>query len=331
MDANDQRDSLHRHIVTSESCFNDSTIKRFNVAKPFWRNVVLIALAHVALIAGLIRWSVAARASPSPESIVWLDGAVDLSAGEPEKQESPAPKQAPSTTDSSGRVQDESADEKSVVTTAKSEIELPSATPKPTATATPAKPSVTPALKAKTTPKPTLKKTLVAKASPKPVAKPKSSPAKANAKSEKKDKIVLAKKESASQKGSGESGSTGKTGSAGGLPAVASAKAGSSASEFGWYGNMLHDRFYSAWIQPTTNVPPAAKISTLVNVRIEKDGRVSKFEIAKASGNATVNESVVAVAKQVIQVDPPPTGLIKGDHYDVKINFELNTEEKPEN
>jgi len=280
---------------------------------------VLIALAHVALIAGLIRWSVAARASPSPESIVWLDGAVDLSAGEPEKQESPAPKQAPSTTDSSGRVQDESADEKSVVTTAKSEIELPSATPKPTATATPAKPSVTPALKAKTTPKPTLKKTLVAKASPKPVAKAKSSPAKANAKSEKKDKIVLAKKESASQNGSGESGSTGKAGG------------GSSASEFGWYGNMLHDRFYSAWIQPTTNVPPAAKISTLVNVRIEKDGRVSKFEIAKASGNATVNESVAAVAKQVSQVDPPPTGLIKGDHYDVKINFELNTEEKPEN
>jgi TonB family protein len=289
------------------------------MAKSFWRNVVLIALAHVALIAGLIRWSVAARASSNPESVVWLDDAVDLSAGEPEKQESPAPKQAPSATDSIGRVQDESTDEKSVVTTAKSEIELPSATPKPTATATPAKPSITPALKAKATPKPTLKKTLVAKASPKPVAKPKSSPAKANAKSEKKDKIILAKKESASQNGSGESGSRDKAGG------------GSSASEFGWYGNMLHDRFYSAWIQPTTNVPPAAKISTLVNVRIEKDGRVSKFEIAKASGNATVNESVAAVARQVSQVDPPPTGLIKGDHYDVKINFELNTEEKPEN
>ena len=60
--------------------------------------------------------------------------------------------------------------------------------------------------------------------------------------------------------------------------------------------------------------------------RIEKDGRVSKFEIAKPSGNATANESVAAVAKQVSQVDLPPTGLIKRDHYDVKINFELNTE-----
>jgi TonB family protein len=159
---------------------------------------------------------------------------------------------------------------------------------------------------------------LVAKASPKLVTKPKSSPTQSNAKSEKKDKITLAKKDSAPRSGSGQSGSTGKAGSASG---------GSSASEFGWYGNMLHDRFYSAWIQPTTKVPSGEKISTLVNVRIEKDGRVSKFEIVKPSGNATVNESVAAVARQISHVDSPPTGLIKGDHYDVNINFELNTEE----
>jgi TonB family protein len=292
----------------------------------FWRNVVLIALAHVALIAALIRWSVAARASSNPESIVWLGGAGDLSADESEKHESPSPKQPPTDSEFSGSEQNEPAAEKPVVTTAKSEIEIPTATPKPTATATPAKPSATPALRAKITPKPipkpTPKKTLVAKASPKPATKPKPTPAKANAKSEKKDKITLAKKDSASQSGSAQSGSTGKTGSAGG---------GGSASEFGWYGNMLHDRFYSAWIQPTTNVPSGTKISALVNARIEKDGRVSKFEIAKPSENATVNESVAAVAKQVSQVDPPPTGLIKGDHYDVKINFELNTQEKREN
>jgi len=294
-------------------------------SRRFWRNVVLIALAHVAVIAGLIRWSVAARASSNPESIVWLGGAGDLSAGESEKQESPSPKQPSLDTESSGPEQDETANEKPVVTTAKSEIELSSASPKPTATTTLAKPSVTPALRAKTTPrpipKPTPKKTVVAKASPKPATKPKSSSAKASAKSEKKDKITLAKKDSTSRSGSGQRGSTGQAGSASG---------GSSASEFGWYGNMLHDRFHSAWIQPTTNIPSGAKISTLVNVRIEKDGRVSKFEIAKPSENATVNESVAAVAKQVSQVDPPPSGLIKGDHYDVKINFELNTEEKPE-
>jgi len=288
----------------------------------FWGNVVLIALAHIALIAGLIRWSVAAKASSNPESIVWLGGAGGLLADESEKQESPSLKQPPTKPESSRPEKDNDADEKPVATTAKSEIELPSATPKPTPAATPAKPSPTPVSRAKPTPKPipkaTPRKTVVTKASPKPATKPKPSPAKANAKSEKKDKIVLAKKDSVPHSASGQSGSTAKGGSAGG---------GSSASEFGWYGDMLHDRFYSAWIQPTTNVPPDTKISTLVSVRIEKDGRVSKFEIAKPSGNATVNESVAAVAKQVSQVDPPPTGLITGDHYDVKINFELNTQE----
>jgi TonB family protein len=302
----------------------------------FWGNVVLIALAHVALIAGLIRWSVAAKAPSNPESIVWLGGAGDLPEGESQKQESPSLKQPPPDTESGGSEKDEAADEKPVVTTAKSEIELPSATPEPTATSTPRpRPSATPGSRSKPAPKPipkpvrnathsvaggpTPNKTLLAKASPKPLAKPKPSSAKANAKSEAKDKIILAKKDSEPQSGSGQVGSTDKGGSAGG---------GSNGSEFGWYGNMLHDRFYSAWIQPTTNVPSGTKISTLVNVRIEKDGRVSKFEIAKPSGNATVNESVAAVAKQVSQVDAPPTGLINRDHYEVKINFELNTGEK---
>ena len=73
---------------------------------------------------------------------------------------------------------------------------------------------------------------------------------------------------------------------------------------------------------------PASKISTLVKVRIEKDGHVSKFEIIKPSENVVVNESVAAIAKRVTEVDSPPTGLAKGDHYDVKINFELNTNQE---
>jgi outer membrane biosynthesis protein TonB len=94
---------------------------------------------------------------------------------------------------------------------------------------------------------------------------------------------------------------------------------------------MLHDRFYSAWIQPTSTVASGSKISTLVKVLIERDCRVSKFEIIKPSENVVVNESVAAIAKRVTEVDPPPTGLGNGNHYDVKINFELNTEEKTTN
>ncbi len=152
--------------------------------------------------------------------------------------------------------------------------------------------------------------------SPKPSPKTKPSAAKASEKSEKNEKKALAKNGSESQSDSGKTGSTGKGGGAGG---------GNSASEFGWYGNMLHDRFYSAWVQPTTNIATGTKISTLVKVRIEKDGRVSKFEIVKPSENVVVNESVAAVGQRVTEVDPPPAALAHGDHYDVKINFELNT------
>ena len=93
------------------------------------------------------------------------------------------------------------------------------------------------------------------------------------------------------------------------------------------YGSMLHDRFYSEWVQPTTAVPFGAKLAVLVKLRIEKDGRVSSFEIVKPSNNVIVDESVAAIAKRVTQVDPLPAGLGNGDHYTVRINFELNSEQ----
>src|SRR6266699_2937360 len=235
----------------------------------FWRNVTLIALAHVAVIAGLIRWSVEARSSSNAQSIVWLgDVGGAGAAAEPTTGESPRPARFSPPPEPKLLSPDEPEKNEPLVAAAKSEIELP--TPKPTATSTP-------------TPKPA--------------------------------KNAPAKEGSSSQISPGKTGSAGKDGHAGG---------GNSTSEFGWYGNMLHDRFYSAWIQPTTNVVSGTKISTLVKVRIEKDGSVSNFEIIKPSENLVVNESVAAIAKRVTQVDPPPAGLGNGDHYDVKINFELN-------
>src|SRR6266516_1656961 len=263
------------------------------VSARFWRNVTLIAVAHVALIAGLIRWSLAARASSNAESIVWLGGAQGIAAGEPEKEPSP------SATRTTPPVEPKPEEEKSVAPAVKSEIEL--STPKPPPTATPhAKPTAT--------------------STPQPPPKVKPSPAKSSEESGKNEKKALAKNGHAAQSGGGKTSSASKD---------AHSEGGSSTSEFGWYGNMLHDRFYSAWVQPTTNVATGTKISTLVKVRIEKDGRVSKFEIIKPSENIVVNESVAGIAKQVTQVDPPPVELSKGGHYEVKINFELNTDRAP--
>jgi TonB family protein len=272
----------------------------------FWRNVALIAIAHLVVLLALARGSRETRNSNLP-SIVWMNSAAAETVASsppppPAEIETPSPKL-------------EKQEEPAVPTLAKSEIQLPSptpiTTPTPKATAAPTTPKPSPKPTAKPTPKATPKKTIVAKATPRPSPKSeKASEKKDKPDSEKKD--GLAKKDSAADKSS----------SAGDGPGNGSGQA----SEFAWYRSMLHDRFRKDWEQPKTVVATGAKMSTLVKIRIEKDGRVSKFTIVKPSGNVVVDESVAAIAQRVTQVDALPSGLIKGAYYEVQINFELNPE-----
>ncbi|HEY7000642.1 MAG TPA: TonB C-terminal domain-containing protein [Candidatus Udaeobacter sp.] len=296
------------------------------VATPrFWRNVTLIALAHVALIAVLIRWSLEARNAPDAESLVWLSGAENIAAERSEPSATQYAKASTTPIESEPLNPDESKKERPFLTQARSEIDFP--TPKPKPAATPVSKTTAPEGKTKPTPKPALKptakKAVLAKASNSAghlnPAKPKEERTDGTGQKKKSAKTTDAKTKLSSSNGTGKTSSAGKGASAGG---------GRNASEFGWYGNMLHDRFYSAWVQPTSTVASGTRISTLVKIRIEKDGRVSKFEIIKPSENVVVNESVAAIAKRVTEVDSPPTGLINGNHYDVKINFELNTNQE---
>jgi TonB family protein len=313
----------------------------------FWRNVTLIGLAHVALIVGLVRWSRETKSS-SAQSIVWMNGGAGDGAGI-QTESVPTPKIVRATLPQAKRTpeppkKEEAEEERPVLMSTKSEIQLPAATPKPsprsTSTPTP-KPKALPKPKAKPTPKPSPKKMILAKASPKPSPKIKPTPeetdendAQAEVEAEKK-KIAKAalvtnetakndssekpvKKAIAAQGVGGKGTSPGGGGHAGGVGGE---------SQFGWYGSMLHDRFYSEWVQPTSLASTGTKNSVLVKIRIEKDGRVSNFEVVRPSGNAEIDESVAAIAKRVAQVDPLPAGLGNGEHYDVKINFELNSEQ----
>jgi len=299
----------------------------------FWRNLTLIGLAHVALIGGLVHWGHTAE-KPAATNVVWINGGGggNGAADEPKtppkplKAVVPLPERAPEPSKS-----EETEEDRPVLTSVESEIQLPKATPKPTPKTTP-RPTATPARRgAAPTPKPSatvrpIKKKLVF-ASPKPSEKPKRAPKEQEKKSvtakkptpEPERVLVQAEKPttkivvSAEGKGNSSSGG-GKIGGAG------------PQSQFGWYGSMLHDRFYSEWAQPTAVASSGEKFSVLVKLRIEKDGRVTNFEIVKPSSNETVDQSVAAVANRVTQVDPLPAGLGNGDHYDVKINFELSSE-----
>jgi TonB family protein len=284
----------------------------------FWRNVTIITVAHIAIIIALVRWNRETR-RPNLQSIVWMSGSGTTVAahGTPAQTETAIEKTPPPEADTPRSKQGEQ-DEPPVPASARSDIQLPTATPSPTpATTPPPKPSMTPVPKA--SPKPTAKatprKTVVAKVTPTPSPKKKATSAEQEKKSDENKKEVAKIAPVNANGADGEkSGSTGPSGAV-------------RASEFSWYGKMLHDRFYSEWIQPTTSVAIGAKISVLVKIRIEKDGRVSKFTIVRPSGNVVVDESVAAVAKRVTQVDPLPKGLGSGAYYEVNINFELNPEQ----
>ncbi|MGH8099937.1 MAG: TonB C-terminal domain-containing protein, partial [Chthoniobacterales bacterium] len=263
----------------------------------FWRNLTLIALGHAALITGLIRWSHGSK-NLEPQSVVWLNSG---GAGDGDTAKT-VPKTSAPTSEAKQLKHEEPDRDRPILTSTKSEIQLPSATPKPTATP---KSSVTSKPTPKLTPKPKLKAVL-AKAAPKPSSKVKTAKSGGNREKvdPKKKRIAKGslddKQGKASHHGSGKGTSIGAGGKTNGAGAAA---------QFGWYGNMLHDRFHSAWIQPTTATPTGDRISVLVKVRIEQDGSVSQFQVVKPSGNIVVDESVSAVSKRVTQVDPLPDGL----------------------
>ena len=297
----------------------------------FWTNVGLIGLVHVAVIYGLIRWSREGK-DAAGQSVIWLNGGTGDGVVT-EKRVAPVHEEPPTRRESRTETSRDEDEDRPLLTSAPSDIQLPV---KPLAT-----PAVTPKVKAtpkptpkpspKPTPKPSPKKQTMAKVRPSPKPKPKIEEKKEIAKKSEaseaeKKKTVLAKNETPEPPAAGPPAT--QTGAGTGTTAGTGGRAGGSVnqSQFGWYGSMLHDRFYSEWAQPTAVSNAGTKNSVLVKLRIEKDGRVSSFEIVRSSGNAELDDSVKALATRVNHVDPLPDGLGKGDHYDVKINFELNSE-----
>jgi TonB family protein len=279
----------------------------------FWRNAGVIALVHVFVLVGLARWSGSAK-PPLRTEIAWMDASAMSAAASVPPQVSQV-----SLASEDGSQEDPPATEPTVppmedpltmrTPPPGDEGEEPTPTPKPTATPAP-KP--TPKPSPKPTPQPTSKKAAV-KSSPKPKTIAKKEPGPTKAWQTPVAREAANASETAVHNAADSSGNRASSG-------------GGSAAEANWYGNMLHDRFFGEWIQPKSALATGSKMSTLVQLRIEKDGRVSDFSIVRSSGNVVVDESVTAAAKRVTQVDPPPLNLAASGHYDVRINFELSVE-----
>jgi TonB family protein len=256
--------------------------------RSFWRNLILVALAHAALLICVLRL---ASASRTQNAVVWVNAGAPEASG-PELVD-----------DTATTEEEESAQPPEPTPAAEREEESAIATEKPTP---PPRKAVEKPV-SKSSPKSSVARQAQRKKMA--TASPGDSPEK---------KRAVVKRE---QSGIEPSGAGAASGSAG------EGTQRSSPANSAWYGGMLHERFYRAWDQPTTVVASGAKLSALARVRIERDGRVSDFRIVRPSGNVVVDESVAAVAHRVNNVDAPPSDLLKGAAYEVNINFELNARE----
>jgi len=99
--------------------------------------------------------------------------------------------------------------------------------------------------------------------------------------------------------------------------------AGGAASEFGWYHELIHDRFFSQWEQPTSIFEQDKSFVCTVKLQIKRDGTIASADIIRSSGNPLMDQSVLAALNRVSRIEALPIGLGTGDIYTVNINFEL--------
>jgi TonB family protein len=99
-----------------------------------------------------------------------------------------------------------------------------------------------------------------------------------------------------------------------------SSRSAASPREISQYSHTLHARFYRAWVQPAAVRAPRGRISVPVDVRIDKRGRITSYELVRPSGYAAVDASIEAVGKRVRKVPRPPTD----SEYRLRIFFDLD-------
>lgn len=301
--------------------------------RTFRRNFFVIAALHVVAVAVIYFVSAWQRKSPA-DRVVWLeDGSVgggNTGAGDAAPEPPPAPSARESKPEAPPATKSELISVPPI-NQAPSEIVTPKATPVPTtpkpATAKPESPKPhTPKATPKPTPKPSPKpKPATPKATPGEEGedtppKPKASP------SEKpKASPGAAKTDGAGTAANKTPGATGGNGpGAGNGKGPAKSGSGSGTSEFGWYFSMIHDRFHSRWDQPTDIARTGQDIVTTLKIRIGKDGAIQNREVIHSSGNTVMDESVMAAAERVQQIDPLPAGLGNGDFFEVNVAFKLD-------
>jgi len=89
-----------------------------------------------------------------------------------------------------------------------------------------------------------------------------------------------------------------------------------------WYYALVKQAMYDAWNQPSGPAVPAG-LRTIVLIRVERNGTITRRTIVKTSGNALMDDSVMKAVQSVSRLRPLP------EHWnvaskDIDITFDLS-------
>jgi TonB family protein len=93
--------------------------------------------------------------------------------------------------------------------------------------------------------------------------------------------------------------------------------------EAGYY-NHVHEMMYRVWNQPTS-LSASAGLSAEVLIRVQRDGTITRREMARSSGNSLMDDSVMKAVQSVSKLKPLPSQF-EGSSKDIRILFELSKE-----
>jgi TonB family protein len=116
---------------------------------------------------------------------------------------------------------------------------------------------------------------------------------------------------------------------ASGSDTAAKSRGGITAGEFGWYHELIHDRFFNQWDQPTSIFEQDKSFVCTVKIHIDREGTIKSSEIIKSSGNPIIDQSVQTALSRITKINSPThrPRLRRRLHGEHRLRAAVNTEQ----
>lgn len=103
---------------------------------------------------------------------------------------------------------------------------------------------------------------------------------------------------------------------------------GGSTHPYAYYLGLVRAAMYEAWQQPSSLIGQKGLV-TAVQIRVQRDGQITRKQIITPSGNAQMDESVLRALEAISRLPELPPGF-GGIYQDITIDFELTEAALPQ-